>query len=291
MYPSNSHFNIAGLRYAEWSNLDSRLLWIYEGPPLGDQGTFNPWRLSAWLLSAGSLRVKGEGREAVAEAGSWIFPPFAKDTREFSKDANILSIGFWLRWPDGRGLFELPDARVLPAEELPQLERQARRLLRKVEQVLPRASVDLKTQVLGATTYFNLQRYFEDWVSVYLDAMRHLGVPEKLFSLTDERMLQAQVFLDSQPLSKPLPMERVAAAINLSLSHADRLFREAYGLSLKAYWEERRTMAAVRDLTDSKLAVKEIAFRVGFKTASSFSHWFLKRRGVYPREFRALNSE
>lgn len=283
----SSYVDSGGLRYAEWCNLSPRLIWAYEGHPLGEQGTFNPWKLSAWLLTKGSLRIQGEGAPVEVSAGAWIFPPFKRDVRTFSKDASILSLSFFLRWPNGRSLFELPDAISFEAQRFPQLERSARRILTQVGRSKGESAVNLDSRAMSLQDFSKLEQNFQRWVVAYIEAMRELDVPQVLVHGGDERMLAVRTYLDRQPLSEPLILKRAAAEVGLSLSQTDRLYVKEYGHSMKSHFDERRFAAAIHQLAETEQPVKAVAFSLGFKDSPTFSHWFFKKQGTYPREFRA----
>ncbi len=286
-FQQNGDSKCGGLRYADWCNLSSSLIWAYEGHPLGARGTFHTWKLSAWLLTRGRLKIQGAGAAVDVSAGAWVFPPFKQDVREFSQDATVLSISFLLRWPNARSLFELPNALTFEAQRFPNLERSARRILSQVGRSKGESAVDLGSRDMGLQDFSQLEQHFQRWVVCYIEAMLALGVDPVLVHGGDERMLGARAYLDRLPLSEPLILQDAAAKVGLSLSQADRLYVKEYGHSMRRHFDERRFAAAIHQLAATEQPVKAIAFSLGFKDSSSFSHWFFKKQGTYPRAFRA----
>ena len=53
--------------------------------------------------------------------------------------------------------------------------------------------------------------------------------------------------------------------------------------------QQRLVIEAKRYLLYAELSVKEIAFRLGFEDASTFSHFFKSKTGAAPKKFRAMH--
>lgn len=87
-------------------------------------------------------------------------------------------------------------------------------------------------------------------------------------------------------LFEPLPVDQVAAAINLSPSHFSRLFRSTTGFSPHEYIMLHRIDEAKALLQSTSLSVKEIAFRVGYRSEVNFITSFTDKTGTSPTQFR-----
>jgi AraC-like DNA-binding protein len=132
---------------------------------------------------------------------------------------------------------------------------------------------------------------------------RRLG--EQLFDLIDiilaapaampsRRSAQAVLFRAKTYIGKhlgdeDLGVEAVAASVHVSPKHLQRLFR-AEGLSvIRVVWDMRLEQAErlLRDADPRAVAVQDVAWQCGFRTAAHFSRAFSARYGLSPRELRA----
>ena len=65
-----------------------------------------------------------------------------------------------------------------------------------------------------------------------------------------------------------------------------RVFRQATGLSVSAYYQQRRVQHAAHLLLLSKLSVTEISSQLGYADTAHLTRCFVKAKGVSPRAFR-----
>ncbi len=77
-----------------------------------------------------------------------------------------------------------------------------------------------------------------------------------------------------------------AAASHLSYSYFSRAFKRAFGISFSAYMEALRLREGERLLLTTGRAVGDVAFSLGFNSASYFTERFRLRYGVPPHKFR-----
>jgi AraC family transcriptional activator of pobA len=77
-----------------------------------------------------------------------------------------------------------------------------------------------------------------------------------------------------------------AATLSLSTGHLSRICRAATGLGAKAYLEQAVMAEAARLLAFTRMAVTEVAFRLGYDDPSHFSKRFRAARGVAPSAYR-----
>ena len=276
----------ATLLYSNWQNLSAQLIWIYRGAPIRMRGRCEHPYQTVWLLLRGRLTVQGRNDACTVESGHWVIPPSGQDKREFSDDAEIISLVFSLRWPDGHMLYENPDVLVLQRERGQRLERTALALLRFVERNKLHAGNLMRSQLLDFRSFVRLNRLFQDWLLEYVDAMDALGQKPVLYEHRDERVLQMQFRLDTYALETPLDLKAIAGEVSLSLGHADALFSEAFGMTIRGYWDQRRLVSAQHQLRETQAPIKAIAYSLGFKEPTAFSHWFYKKEGSYPRDYR-----
>lgn len=71
----------------------------------------------------------------------------------------------------------------------------------------------------------------------------------------------------AQNAEKDLPLDLIADLFGVSRRHATRLFRENAGVSIAAFQEQERIRQAQELLSETRLPIGEIAWRVGFESA------------------------
>lgn len=81
-------------------------------------------------------------------------------------------------------------------------------------------------------------------------------------------------------------VSQIADLCGISTRHFTRLFRQTTGQSVLEFVNARRLERAQSYLSDTALALKEIAWRLGFADASSFSRAFRKLAGETPQDYR-----
>jgi len=84
----------------------------------------------------------------------------------------------------------------------------------------------------------------------------------------------------------PVTIRRIAAQTGLSPSRLSHLFKQEYGLSLKALVDASRADIAARRLHHSTMSIKEVAEPMGFESPQAFYRFFRQAKGVCPRELR-----
>ncbi len=89
-----------------------------------------------------------------------------------------------------------------------------------------------------------------------------------------------------QHLSEPLSIPELAASINLSVSHFQRLFKKELGTSPVKYINDRRLQKARQFLETTHLRVKEIRRQVGATSEAHFQRDFKRKFGETPGNYR-----
>ena len=87
-------------------------------------------------------------------------------------------------------------------------------------------------------------------------------------------------------LSSDLSLITLADQVDLNPTYLSRLFRDTTGYNLSTYIFNARMACAGKLLRTSESKIVDIAARVGYDTASSFTRAFRKHTGVSPNEFR-----
>lgn len=87
-------------------------------------------------------------------------------------------------------------------------------------------------------------------------------------------------------LSQPLSIPELAASINVSTSHFQRLFKKEVRLGAVKYIKDRRLETARQLLEATHLRIKEIRLKVGATNEAHFMHDFKQRFGATPGNYR-----
>ena len=104
--------------------------------------------------------------------------------------------------------------------------------------------------------------------------------------LQDERIRRVLDLVRSTDISKRLSIVKLAAAAGLSVSRFGHLFRDQTGVTPRHMLNRIRFQEAALLLTETELAIKEVSWRVGFQSVTSFSRLFKKQCAVSPSEYR-----
>jgi len=103
----------------------------------------------------------------------------------------------------------------------------------------------------------------------------------------EERLMRVLKMAESQP---SVSVQALAAAVRLSPTHLQRLFKKATGVDVSEFLAERRCRTAAHLLATSDKQVKEIAHVVGYEHTPSFVRAFQRRFGQPPGLFRKQNN-
>ncbi|MFM2280987.1 MAG: hypothetical protein RLZZ444_3218, partial [Pseudomonadota bacterium] len=126
--------------------------------------------------------------------------------------------------------------------------------------------------------------------AVALTEIARLG-PDRAISPVSEHRLLASEFrrLVDQHFRDNWPVERYVAALGTTPHLLARACEQAFGLSVKAFLNERRLLEAKRLLLFTIRPLEDIAFEIGFKDAAYFSRFFKLRVGMPPSDWRAAH--
>lgn len=273
---------------ADWARLKSEFVWAYEGEvetAFSNSPHHHPGQ-SALLIMAGGLEVETDAGRVRAEAGQWVFPCAGLRLQRFREGSRVLSVHFHLYWPGGQPLFDWPVGFVFESAAHPALERETRGLIRLVNREMPGASKELPWMEADARTHFRFQRSFDAWLCVYVEAMTKAGVVPSRLAKIDPRVLRAVTLLDEAPLDGPLDEAQLHADSGLCASQLNRLFSRQFKLTPHQYFENRRLARAQDLIRSAPLAIKQVAYEIGFVSLPSFSRWFRQKAGMSPRAFQ-----
>lgn len=86
----------------------------------------------------------------------------------------------------------------------------------------------------------------------------------------------------------PLAIADIAQLCGISTSHLRRQFKATTNITISGYLASKRIELAQIMLTDKRIFIKEIAFRLGFASGASFSAAFRRAVGVSPIAYRQM---
>ena len=107
--------------------------------------------------------------------------------------------------------------------------------------------------------------------------------PEKKNSYVEE----ALNYIESS-YCDPITVQDIADHLTLNRSYLHRLFKSVTGMSLQDYLSDYRIRQACILLKTTDLSVRAVAHSVSFSDPLYFSRLFRQKKGVSPREYRAL---
>ena len=88
-------------------------------------------------------------------------------------------------------------------------------------------------------------------------------------------------------IDKPLSLNDIASAVNLSVSHFASIFKKNTGFSIIEYFNHLKTQKACQYLQFTDLRINEIADRLGIEDPYYFSRMFTKIVGTSPNKYRS----
>jgi AraC family transcriptional regulator len=105
--------------------------------------------------------------------------------------------------------------------------------------------------------------------------------------MSPRRFARAKEFIEAN-LARDISLLELADAVNMSVFHFAKMFKEASGCAPHQYMTQRRMLEARSLLHRSTLSIAEVATAVGFQSRTHFAVLFHRHLGMSPREFRAV---
>ena len=87
-------------------------------------------------------------------------------------------------------------------------------------------------------------------------------------------------------LESSITLSEMSEKLYLSPSYFSRLFKQRTGMTFSAWLAQRRIVRAQRYLTETSFSIAEIAAKVGYQEANSFTRLFRGAVGMTPTEYR-----
>ncbi len=107
-----------------------------------------------------------------------------------------------------------------------------------------------------------------------------------LHASTGDRIAFGARYIRDHCTDRSLSLRQVAAQVNLSPWHFDRLLKRSTGRAYREQIHSARMSIAERLLDETFLTMKEIAARVGYAKASDFDREFRLSHRMTPTEWR-----
>lgn len=142
------------------------------------------------------------------------------------------------------------------------------------------------------TPSFASDLYIEGLSNVLaVELRRHFDMLDPESAVKEGGLSQAQLkrvreSLEEESASKPVTVAGLARREGLSVRHFSRLFRASTGNAVRDYAAAIRIERAKRLLSDEEMLIKEVAYRCGFQSSSSFSSAFRRMTKLTPQQFR-----
>jgi AraC family transcriptional regulator len=156
-------------------------------------------------------------------------------------------------------------------------------MMRLVNELLaPSFASDLFLEALSTGLAIELRRHFDS----VNEAERPLGG-----GLNPDQMRRIRESLQEEDASNPVTVASLARRETMSVRHLSRLFRASTGQSVSDYAARVRIDRAKELLAKDRVLIKEIAYRCGFHSSSSFSSAFRRATSLTPQQFRRARLE
>ena len=110
-------------------------------------------------------------------------------------------------------------------------------------------------------------------------------------NILDDHILGAVCHLLEKDYAKDVTSEFICQSIGIGRHRLNEIFKKRYGVTVIAWWRERKMQRAKYLLQFTQMSVQAIADDLGFSAASNFSNTFSERFGVSPRDFRTSSSD
>jgi len=105
---------------------------------------------------------------------------------------------------------------------------------------------------------------------------------------TESRRIKTVKQYINDHYSEDLSLELLAGLVNMSPSSFSRFFKQHTNRTLTSYITDIRLGVAARSLVDSSHNISEICYSCGFNNLSNFNRIFKGKKGMSPKEFRAI---
>ena len=129
----------------------------------------------------------------------------------------------------------------------------------------------------------------DELTAILIQKAEEFSLPENRKIIASDRRTVTRIteYVNTH-LSKNFLLSELAAEAYMSVSKFKYVFKAVTGQTFSDYIRQKKIEKACELLTQSNLYVAEIAYRLGYKNAGSFSLQFKEYTGVLPSDYRIL---
>lgn len=106
----------------------------------------------------------------------------------------------------------------------------------------------------------------------------------------DQKIEQAKILMNEH-VDGDIDAEQLAMQLNISYSWFRKVFKDYTGYGPARYFQELKLRKAKKLLIGTSQSVKEITYRLGYKSTEHFFQLFKKHTGFTPMEYRAFGRQ
>ncbi len=117
--------------------------------------------------------------------------------------------------------------------------------------------------------------------------------PTRSLVHADWRSKSLRRFVDAHEGKAGVNLDNIVRDLKLEISgsHAARLFKQDMGIGIREYTKKRRLATAATSLRGTTHSIKEIAADLGYRNVQHFTRAFKNMFKISPSEYRALHNE
>jgi AraC-like DNA-binding protein len=115
--------------------------------------------------------------------------------------------------------------------------------------------------------------------------IEHILAQDLVCVPTYERAEQVKVYIDTHT-STPMTIDSLCAELFISRRHLQKIFKDAYGITVKQYILDKQLALAEHLLITTDMTIAEVALASGFSDYNNFIQRFKQSRGITPLQFR-----
>jgi AraC-like DNA-binding protein len=241
---------------------------------------------------AGDGTVETAGQTVVLRPGAWVFLPWLHDITYVADPHDPFMVGgvHVVPWHDPAVPVEthaahgrrdrLAGVRYRRDVDWPDLRGLVGGMAGNGDRLLSLASLGVAHLQHGRPDDVSLRAL----ARLLLHELRAARVAEQAADAVPPSLARMQEYI-AVHLDEQLSVRGVAAAVSISESSAERLFRRHTGRSVGAWIAERRMDLARTLLRTTRRSVAQIGREVGYRDSSYFSRAFRRSNGVSPKTY------
>lgn len=275
-------------RLDQWTTLRLQLLWAYrkliETADKPQHPGHFPFHTAA-LVCEGWAEAQHEGTRRIrANAGQWLVLRQGLRWQRFSKDCELLSIGFRFQLPTGEAVFDEGFPLRFASADHPGLEREAWRVLRHVRKSIGEGYY-LRQQMVDMREYLLAQNALRLFLLELAGVFHACGIRQRTMSPGNPHVLRVLDIIEHLPTGQSVTGASIAKQVGLTITHLDRLMLAQTGHTVHQQIELRRIQRAQDALLARASSLKAIAYDLGFSSPSHFHRWFKKTHNMTPLQY------